>query len=87
MSIPLSFFLVIYLILAPLFLLYAVFNIWHVVRFGEFDSASYFMTGLFIAGLVLISFVSFTFISRVDWSQRIELFNLGTTQIIPETQF
>lgn len=87
MSIPLSLFLIIYLILVGLFLLYALFNLYHIVRFGHFDAASYFMTGLFIAGTLLILFISATYLFGIDFSQGIQLFNGNVTNTIPTTQF
>jgi len=86
MSIPLSFFLVIYLILVGLFLLYAVFNLYHIFRHGHFDTASYFMTGLFIAGTILILFISAVYLFGIDFSQGLELFNINPSNI-PTTQF
>ncbi len=76
MGIPLYIFLIFYLLLAGVFLLYGLFSLYHIIRFAHLDAASYFMTGIFIAGIVLIGFVSFTFIIGIDWTQSIELFSL-----------
>lgn len=77
MGIPLSIFLIAYFLLAGLFLLYGLFSLYHIIRFAHLDAASYFMTGIFLAGIVLIAFISFTFIGTIDWSQTIELFTIN----------
>lgn len=87
MEFSLSIFLIIYLILASLFALYALLSLYHIIRFSHFDESSYFMTGLFIAGIILISFVSFTYIIGIDWNQTIQLFDTGGLQLIPATEF
>lgn len=79
-------FLIIYLILAALFFVYALFSLYHIFRFGHFDAASYFMTGLFIGGYLLLLFVSFVFLSGIDWSSTLNVFNAGSTYI-PTSQF
>lgn len=79
MGIPLYFLLIAYLILAGIFLLYGLFSLYHIIRFAHLDAASYFMTGIFIAGIILIGFLSLTFIVEIDWTQTIQLFSLTTT--------
>ena len=88
MGIPLSLFLILYLIVSGIFLLYALFNLYHIFRYGHFDAASYFMTGFFIAGFILIVFVSFVFINQIDWQHSIQLLKFnGSFNEIPTTQF
>lgn len=91
MGIPLSIFLIIYLILAGIALLLTMVNLYHVLRFGHYDAQSYFMTGVFTAGLILIGFVSLIFISEIDWTQEITLFSSSNTTVnptsTPGTQF
>lgn len=61
--------LVLYLFAAAGFLLYAIFNLFHVLRYGRPDAPTYIATAAFLAGFILISFVSYTYIRTVDWSQ------------------
>lgn len=75
MGIPLLIFLIAYFLLAGVFLLYAFFSLFHIVRFAHLDAASYFMTGIFVGGLILLIFVSYLFISPVDWGASIPLFS------------
>lgn len=74
MGIPLSFFLIIYAVMAGLGIIYALFNLYHIFRFGHFDKYSYFATGLFIAGFCLIVVVSATFFFQINWGNSLTLF-------------
>lgn len=67
----LSILLILFAIAVAGIFLYALLNLFHVVRFGHMDAATYFMTGAFIAGFVFILFVSYTFIRQVNWSMPI----------------
>lgn len=75
MGIPLYIFLIAYLLLAGLSMLYALLSLWHVFNFAHLDTASYFTTGIFIAGLILIGFISATFILPIEWGLVIPLFS------------
>ena len=75
MGIPLYIFLIGYLIIAGVSMVYALLSLWHVFNFAHLDAASYFTTGLFIAGIILIGFISASFILPIDWGMTIELFS------------
>jgi len=83
----LGFFLILYAIAIALFFLYALFNLFHVLRFGHFDRTTYFVTGTFIAGFLFILFVSYVFIGQIDWTTPIHLLGGNSVQSIPTTQF
>lgn len=78
MAIPLYIFLIGYLILAGISSLYALLSLWHVFRFSHMDVATYFTTGIFVAGLILIGFVSASFILPIDWTSSVQLFSTTT---------
>lgn len=67
----LSVLLIAYIIVVLGFLVYALFNLFHIMRFGRMDAATYFMTAAFVAGFAFILFVSYTFIDNIDFSQRL----------------
>lgn len=71
--IPYSALLIVYGLTVAVVFVYALLNLYHVVRYGRLDATLYFMTGLFIAGFIFILFVSWTFIGRIDWSQSIDV--------------
>jgi len=68
-------FLIVYCLLAGVSLLYGLLSLWHVFNFPHVDSITYFVSGLFIAGIILIVFVSLMLILQIDWSLTFELFS------------
>jgi hypothetical protein len=80
MGFPLYIFLIIYLILAGVSMIYALLSLWHVFNFAHLDTASYFTTGIFVAGLILIGFISASFIFPIEWGTTIELFTTSQSQ-------
>lgn len=58
-----------YIVIVAGFFLYALLNLYHILRYGRVDAPTYFMTGIFLAGFAFIAFVSLTFIQDVDWSR------------------
>lgn len=63
----------IYIGLVALYALFAFFDLFHVVRFGFWNTTTTFVTFLFLAGSVIILFVSFQWLGDVDWTQLITL--------------
>jgi hypothetical protein len=75
MSIPLSSILIIYFIFLVFFIIFSYFNIYHIVRFGTLNFTNFLAIFIFIGVSVLILFVSWQYLSQIDWQQSIELFN------------
>lgn len=73
MMLPLIIFLYIYLALAFIFCLFAFFNLYHMVRFSFWTFASFLATFLFLAGTVIIFFLSFEEIRAVNWQQTVDV--------------
>ncbi len=59
--------LYIFLFLFGAGLLFSLSHLYHAIRFGGRDPLSLATTGIFIAGLALIVFLSFGFLSNIDW--------------------
>ena len=76
MSIPLSFFLIIYTIFVLFWLIFSMFNIFHAVRFGLNTPANKITLTIYIVASGLILLGSLIFISSQDWSQQIELLSV-----------
>lgn len=70
--------LIAYGIVVIAFFIYALFTLFHVLRYGRLDAPTYFVTGAFVAGFAFILFVSYTFIRDVDWKQPIFTFSTTT---------
>ena len=51
-----------------IFIIYAFFNIYHLVRFATYSFASYLVAVVFIGGAIIIGAVSFQYLSAFDWT-------------------
>lgn len=72
--ISLNFILIIFLVLIAALFVYALFNLYHIFRYGHLDAASYFVTGLFVAGFIFILFVSYSHLSQIDFNDTFNIF-------------
>lgn len=69
MEITLAFFLYAYLAFLVLWAFFAFFNLYHVIRFSFWGFTAFFVTFLFVAGSVIVLFLSFEYFRAVDWQQ------------------
>jgi hypothetical protein len=91
MEVPIIIFLYIYFGLAAVCGLFFLANLYHVIRFGTLNFGTVFMSFIFIAGLVLLVYFSYSQIQLINWQQKIEISNWlpfyklkpGLPQIIP----
>lgn len=67
-EISLSLLLIIYGILVLLFFVFALVNLYHLFAFGFLNFESYLVTFLFLAGTVLILFITYRLALQIDWS-------------------
>jgi hypothetical protein len=51
-----------------LFILYAFFNIYHLLRFATYSFATYLITVIFIGGAVIIGATTYQCLITYDWS-------------------
>lgn len=64
------------------FILYAFFNIYHLLRFATYTFGSYLLATVFIGGAVIISAVSYLYLSPYDWTVTWMLTDLLSTTSI-----
>jgi len=74
MAIPLYIFLYIYLAFIVVSLIFALFNIYHVIRFGSLNSTTVFSSFVFVVGIIVILWVSYQWLAEVNWQEFIYLF-------------
>jgi len=74
MEIPLYIFLYLYLGFVILGLVFAFFNIYHIIRFGTLNSTTVFSSFIFLIGVLIILWVSHQWLQGINWQQTIELF-------------
>jgi len=63
--------LIAYGLVVAAFIVFALFNLYHLFSFGFLSFLGFFMTFIFLAGTVLILFITYTLASQIDWSQTI----------------
>lgn len=68
LTLPLWLLLIPFGIFILFFILYAFFNIYHLLRFATYTFGSYLLTTIFIGGAVIISAVSYLYLSSYDWT-------------------
>ena len=74
MAIPLYIFLYICLAFIAVSLIFALFNIYHVIRFGSLNSTTVFSSFVFVVGIIVILWVSYQWLAEVNWQEFIYLF-------------
>lgn len=65
----LSVFLIAYYVFLGLFILFSLFAIYHLARFVPLSSVGFFTTYIFLAGAIIIIFITWQEIQLIDWTQ------------------
>ncbi|MFA4871744.1 MAG: hypothetical protein WC610_01645 [Patescibacteria group bacterium] len=69
MVITISVFYYLYLLVVMFFILYGLFNIYHLLIFGFFSFANILVIVLYVAVAMIILNFSFTQLALIDWQQ------------------
>ncbi len=80
-SIPLSLFFIIYLILAVMAVVFLTITFHHLVATGTFTLISFIFTFIVFAAVVYIFYGTFIFVSPLDWTADIVLFGSAPSNI------
>jgi len=62
-------FLIIYGVLLAIFAVLAIADLYHLFAYGFLSFASFLATFLFLAGIILILFITYQIGSQIDWTQ------------------
>lgn len=73
MAIPLVLFYYLYLVFVAIFLLYTLFNIYHLARFGGKTLTTLAITAFYIAFSIVIITTAWGYIGPIDWTNSIQL--------------
>jgi hypothetical protein len=73
MNIPLAIFYYIYLIFVAIFLLYTLFNVYHLLRFGGLNVPTVVITTVYIVTTIAILFLAWEYTNQIDWQQSWQL--------------
>ena len=79
MFIPYYIFLILYLLGTGIVLLFALSSLFHLLKFGFFSPTSVFMTFILMAGMALILFISYQYLSPIDWQQELDVWEFMQT--------
>lgn len=75
MAIPLYIFLFIYIGTVIFYLLASFVTLYHIFRFGFWDSSTKFMVALHFTITSMIIVITGLVLIKVDWSEEVQLFN------------
>jgi len=91
MSFPISIFLYIYFAFLVFWLILSLVGFYHLVRFGNKLFGSFLVGIIYIAGVICIAYISYLYLSSVDWTMQISIFAdtsfLKNNPIIPSNPF
>lgn len=85
MSIPLSVFLIIYLILGGIILLFFLISFLYLLRLSALDSSSVLISFVFLCGIIILIYLSSQYLFKVDWQEPIGVLS-GIKIEIPKFQ-
>jgi len=77
MSFPIGLLLIPYAIVVLMSLVLAVLNVYHLIHYGATTRTSFLFTFIFVAGIAVMSFVSWQVLGGVNWSDGISFSVFG----------
>jgi len=77
MTIPIIAFLYFYLLFIAVWLIFSLIALYHMIKFGQINFTSFLTTFIYLAGSAVIVFLSYQYLSRIDWSVGLSIFQGG----------
>lgn len=77
MTIPLIAFLFLYLLFVFVWLIFSLIALYHIIIYGQINFTTFITTFIYIVGSGLILFLSYGYLSRLDWSAGLTIFQGG----------
>jgi len=77
MTIPLIAFLYLYLFFVLIWLIFSAIAFYHIIKYGQINFVSLLAVALYLAASAVILFLSYQFLSRVDWNAGLTVFQGG----------
>ncbi|MEI6597259.1 MAG: hypothetical protein WCL13_03595 [bacterium] len=78
MTIPLIGFLILYLLFVFVWLIFSLVALYHILRYGQINFTTFITTFVYIIGLAVILFLSYEYLSQIDWSVGLTIFQGGS---------
>ncbi len=73
LSVPVSIFLYVYSAYMLFYVLYSMFNIYHLIRYGVYGFGLYLLVTIFTGGTILLLSGSFFLLSEYNWNELISV--------------
>lgn len=67
-SLPVVIFLIPYTLFVLMYMIYSLFNLYHILRFGVSSFGTYLITTIFLGGTVFLAGASWYFLMPYDWT-------------------
>jgi hypothetical protein len=77
MTIPLIAFLFLYLLFIFIWLIFSLIALYHMIKYGQINFMTFITTFAYLAGSAIILFLSYEYLSRIDWSVGLTIFQGG----------
>lgn len=77
MTIPLIGFLFLYLLFAFTWLIFSLIALYHMIKYGQINFATFLTTFIYLGGSALLLFSSYQYLSQIDWSVGLTFFQGG----------
>ncbi|MFH0956112.1 MAG: hypothetical protein V1801_02790 [Candidatus Falkowbacteria bacterium] len=79
MAIPLIGFLFLYLLFVFVWLIFSLIALFHMIRYGQINFTTFLTTFAYLVGSAMILFLSYQYLSQIDWSVGLTIFQGGTS--------
>ncbi|MBI2459566.1 MAG: hypothetical protein HYV53_03385 [Parcubacteria group bacterium] len=77
MTIPLIGFLFLYLLFVFVWLIFSLIALYHMIKYGQMNFTTFFTSFAYLAGSALILFLSYGYLSQIDWNVGLTIFQGG----------
>jgi len=77
MTIPLIGFLYLYFLFVFVWLIFSLIALYHMIKYGQINFTTFIVTFAYLAGSAMILFLSYEYLSRIDWSAGLTIFQGG----------
>lgn len=81
MSFPIYFFLLPYAFFLLTFIVFSLFNVYHLLRYGIYNFNLYVLSTVYMAGTILILGASLIMILQFDWTVSFELSAIFSSEL------
>lgn len=77
MTIPLIGFLFLYFLFVFVWLIFSLIALYHIIKYGQINFTTFIAAFAYLAGSAMILFFSYEYLSRIDWSVGLTVFQGG----------